>query len=99
MLLVGHWLLEMKTPFGIQRLRMDIWESDGIMSGTLENQLGTFALESVQLKADAMLLRAGVKMPFGDIRLEFQGVVRNNKMWGKCKTPFGRNDFMGERQV
>jgi len=99
MSLVGHWQLEIKTPFGIQRLRMEIREAGGIMVGTLSNQLGTYELANIQLHADAMLLQAGVRMPFGEMRLEFQGVVRNHKMWGKCKTPFGRHDFMGERQV
>lgn len=96
--LVGHWQLELKTPYGIQRLRLAVWQDAGVLAGTLENQLGTYALETLQLRGDAMLLRAAVRLPFGAIQLEFQGVVRNDRMWGKCKTPFGRSDFMASRE-
>ncbi|MEY4576891.1 MAG: hypothetical protein RL701_1594, partial [Pseudomonadota bacterium] len=88
----------LKTPYGIQRLRMAVQESEGKLLGTLSNQLGTFELASAQLQVDALLVRAGVKLPFGEIMLEFQGVLRNDKIWGKCKSPFGYNDFMGTRE-
>ncbi|MEY4583017.1 MAG: hypothetical protein RL701_7720, partial [Pseudomonadota bacterium] len=50
MSLVGQWHLELKTPYGIQRLRMAVQESEGKLLGTLSNQLGTFELASAQLQ-------------------------------------------------
>ncbi|MET0386369.1 MAG: hypothetical protein ABW321_10445 [Polyangiales bacterium] len=97
MSLAGHWEIELKTPFGIQRFGMDVTEVQGGWAGTLTNQQGSSALEGLQLKADGLWFRARVKLSFGEHDLAFAGVLRNNKMWGKCKSAFGRHDFMAER--
>jgi hypothetical protein len=98
MSLVGHWELELKTPFGIQRMSLHVRESGDVLVGELRNQFGAHALSSLSLHGDRVAFVADVKLPIGEQNLEFRGYLRQRKMWGKCKSAFGRGDFMAERQ-
>lgn len=98
MSLEGKWNLVIKTPFGQQKVTADISQQADGLGGTIANEKGPAPLKAARAEGDEAWFEGTVKTPFGELNLNFHGVIQDNKIFGKVKTTFGTSDFSGTRE-
>jgi len=94
--LTSKWSLTVRTDEGPQPRTLDVTMArDGALSGSVESSLGTVAISSGRVSGDKIHFE--LRMAGGEIRVEFDLVVRNDTLRGTFRQDEWTGDVHGVR--
>ena len=93
----GKWNLTINTPMGAQTGAVTLASDGGALTGQMEGQMGTVAIEDGAVDGDAVKWNAKITSPM-PMTLEFDGKVEGDNLNGNVKLgAFGSSTFTGTR--